>query len=305
MRLQDLTSGPAATRAGLLIGRCLPHPVGRALASFIATVIAGLKPEMYWTVCANLSHIAGPEVSASTLHHMTRRVFRCAVQCHYDFFHAVGWPLKRLIRLIQIPEEFFDHIAASASRGQGLLILMTHHSNFDLAALMIGARGVPVQVLTLPDPGPGFKLMNELRSTGGMRLTPISPETLRAAVHRLAAGGAVITGIDRPMSGDRQMVEFFGQPAELPVGPVRLALIAKAAVLMVSCYYGTDGAYHLKLSGPFEMLHTGDRKRAVEVNTARVIATLEEHVRAYPDQWLMFHPVWPAGSVPGSHAQKA
>jgi len=262
-------------------------------------MLAGLKPEIYWTVRSNLGRIMGPEADEATLHGMARRVFRCAGQCYYDFFHAVGRPLERLTRLMQVPEEFFDHMAASSARGQGLLILATHHSNFDLTALVIGARGVPVQVLSLADPGPGFQLMNNLRSTGGMKLTPISPETLREAVRRLAAGGTVITGIDRPVPGDRHLVEFFGQPAELPVGPVRLALMANATVLMASCTYGADGAYHLKLGGPLEMRRTGDRQRDIEVNMERVVAILEEHVRAYPEQWLMFHPVWPDGPVPG------
>jgi len=40
------------------------------------------------------------------------------------------------------------------------------------------------------------------------------------------------------------------------------------------------------------MTRTGDRQRDVLINTRRLAVVLEEHVRAHPDQWMMFHPVW-------------
>jgi KDO2-lipid IV(A) lauroyltransferase len=166
-------------------------------------------------------------------------------------------------------------------------------SNFDLLGLSMGVQGLPIQVLSLANPQAGFHLLNYLRATAGFEVTPITPESLRAAIRRLKSGGIVLTGVDRPIPEDRELVEFFGRPAYLPVGPVRLALMTGALVIMASCYYEPDEGYGLKVTGPLEMIRTGDRKRDLMTNVRRVVDILEQHVRARPEQWMMFHPVWP------------
>jgi lauroyl/myristoyl acyltransferase len=293
MRLQDFTSSQPAIGSAIWLSRHLPRRIGLTLASLVATLMTWLKPELYWTVHHNLRCVMGPHLGQRDLQRLVWCVFRCAAQSYYDFFHNVSRPLEALTRVMRIPDEFFDLLAAARQRRRGLVVLATHHANFDLAGLVIAARGIPVQVLSLADPGPGFRILNQLRTTGSMYVTPISAESLRTAVRNLASGGTVITGIDRPVPGDRQLVEFFGRPAYLPAGPIRLALMADVPVLLASCYAGEDGIYHLKVSGPLDLVRTGNRQEDVLMNFRRVIQVLEEHVRAFPEQWLMFHRVWP------------
>ncbi len=302
MRLQELTSSQPATATAAWLARRLPRWAGRAVATLVANLVVWLKPDLYWTVRHNLRCVVGPGVVERRLHGLVRSVFRCAALCYYDFFHNVRRPVAALAGLMDVPDEFLGLLEAAWRQGRGLLVLATHHANFDLAGLVIAAHGIPVQVLSLPDPGAGFRLLNRLRTTGSMSVTPISPDSLRTAVRNLRSGATVITGIDRPTPGDGPPVEFFGRPAYLPAGPVRLALLADVPVVVASCYAGRDGAYHLKISGPLELVRTGDRQQDVEGNFQRVIALLEAHVRAFPDQWLMFHRVWPddpaGGDVP-------
>ena len=50
----------------------------------------------------------------------------------------------------------------------------------------------------------------------------------------------------------------------------------------------------LRWMGRFlDLVRTGNRQQDVLVNFRRVIQALEEHIRASPEQWLMFHRVWP------------
>ena len=183
-------------------------------------------------------------------------------------------------------------------------MLASHMSNFDLLALSLGARDLPIQMLSLADPQAGFHLLNYLRATGGFEVTPITPESLRAAIRRLKSGGIVLSGMDRPIPADSELglssrrrietlVEFFGRPAYLPVGPARLALMTGALVIMASCYYEPDKGYGLEVTEPLEMIRTGDRRRDIMTNVRRLADILEQHVRARPEQWMMFHPVWP------------
>ncbi len=299
MRLQDVTSSGPVTRLGLFVGQYMPRWVGYGLARVAANLIASRKPEVYWTVRANLRHVVGPGVDDRALHQIVRHVFFHAGQTYYDFFRAVGQPPEAILEAIHIPISFIEQIRSGMARGQGVLLLGAHMSNFDLAILGLNACGLPVQALSLTDPGPGFRLLNRLRAAGSIEVTPITPESLRAAVRRLAGGGLVMTGVDRPVPDgpsvrrDQNMVEFFGQPSYLTLGPVRLALMAGAVVFVGICRYDSNKGYALDINGPIEMIRTDDRRRDVHVNARRVFAILEGYVRAHPEQWMMFHPVWP------------
>lgn len=297
MRFQDFISSKPMTQLGIALGRHMPRRMGYGLARIAAGVIAGRKPEVYWTVRANLRQILGPEADDATLHRMTRQVFFHAGQTYYDFFHAIGQPKEVLAEAVPIPDEILAFARSETARGQGVLVLAAHMSNFDLLGLSMGARDLPIQMLSLADPQAGFHLLNYLRATAGFEVTPITPQSLRAAIRRLKSGGIVLTGVDRPIPEDRELVEFFGRPAYLPVGPVRLALMTGALVIMASCYYEPDKGYGLEVTEPLEMIRTGDRRRDLMTNVRRVADILEQHVRARPEQWMMFHPFWPEQGI--------
>jgi lauroyl/myristoyl acyltransferase len=47
-----------------------------------------------------------------------------------------------------------------------------------------------------------------------------------------------------------------------------------------------------------EMIRTGNREEEVRLNMRRVLDTLEQLIRRWPEQWQMFVPVWP-DLIPG------
>ncbi len=160
MRFQDLTSSKPVTRIGIFIGQHMPRQVGYGLAKVISGIIARQQPQIYWTVRANLHQILGPQADDVTLHEMTRQVFFHAGQTYYDFFHAIDQPPEVLVEAVRIPEALIAQIRSETARGQGVLLLSTHMSNFDLAGLSMGARGLPIQMLSLANPEAGFHILN-------------------------------------------------------------------------------------------------------------------------------------------------
>jgi lauroyl/myristoyl acyltransferase len=293
MRLQDLTSSKPATQLALFLSRRTPPRIGYGIARLAANIMARQKPEIYWTVRSNLRQIVGSGVEDGALHEKTRQVFAHAGQTYYDFFRAVGQPPSVLAKAVRIPETIIECMRSAMARGQGVLLLGIHLSNFDLGILAVGAQGLPIQALSLADPGAGFRVMNRLRASADFELTPITPESLRAAIRRLKNGGIVVTGVDRPIPQDRELIEFFGRPAYLPVGPTRLALMTGAVVLVGGCSYDPEEGYRLEYTGPVEMVRTGDRRQDILINARKIAIIVEKHIRARPEQWLMFHPFWP------------
>jgi len=293
MQVQDFISSGPVTRLGLLLGRYLPRRAGYGLARTVADVIAWRKPRIYRTVRVNLCHILGPRVDGRELHRTARQVFFHAGKTYYDFFHSISRPPEVLAEAVRVPRSLLERIELEMISGRGTLLLVTHMSNFDLAGLAVGAHGLPIQVLSLANPGAGFRVLNCLRATQGFEITPITHQSLRTAIRRLKSGGVVVTGVDRPVPQDQALVEFFGRPAYLPLGPARMALRSGAAVIVGSCCYDAHQGYVLEFEGPLEVVRTGDRREDILDNTRRWAAIVEEYVRAHPEQWMMFHRVWP------------
>lgn len=292
--LQRFLSSRLVTGLGMFLSRNIPPFIGYAIAGLIAGLINWLKPQVYWIAHANLRQVVGAEVGEKELHRLTRQVFRNNARNNYDLWHLVGRGPEAIRAAVHIPPEAWESIGQILQRGQGVIIVGTHTGNFDLGILALAAHGHEVQILGLAvPPGGGFNLMDELRERTGARLTSIGVQGLREALKRLRAGGLVLTGVDRPVGDEEPTVEFFGRPAPLPTGHVRLALKADAAILVAGPYRDPRRDNVIRLSPPLEMRRTGDPEEDVRVNLRRVTAWLEKFIRDKPEQWAMFLPVWP------------
>jgi lauroyl/myristoyl acyltransferase len=291
--LQRVLSSRAVTGGGMLLSRYTPPPVGHAVARVIAESINLLKPLVYRALYSNLRHVLGPDADPPAVHRVTRRAVRNNARNIYDLWHALAQGLESVVDTVHIPPETVSIYQQALDRGRGLIIAGVHTGNFDLGILALAARGADLQVLGLAEPPTGgFELMDQMRSEAGVHLTSISPTSLREAIRRLRSGGVILTGVDRPVGQEKQL-RFFGATAMLPTGHVRLALKTDAAISVASAYYDPLKGHVARLAPLLEMVRTGDRAEDLRVNLRRVAAQMEEFIRARPDQWTMFLPVWP------------
>jgi KDO2-lipid IV(A) lauroyltransferase len=292
--LQRFLGSGLVTGAGMWLSKYAPPFLGYGVADLISGLINRLKPEIYWVVHANLRQVLGPQVNEKKLHQTVRQVFHHNARNNYDFWHLVGQGQKAIRAATHVPPDAWDYIEQAQKRGKGLILAGVHTGNFNLFLLTMAARGLEVRVLglTIP-PGGGFVLMDRMRVQAGLHLTSINIPALRQAIRRLRNGGIVTTGVDRPVDDTGERVEFFGRPAALPTGHVRLALKTGAVILVGSPYRDPQKGNTVRFAPPLEMVRTGDPDEELRVNLRRVTAQLEEFIRARPEQWAMFLPVWP------------
>jgi lauroyl/myristoyl acyltransferase len=293
MSFQEFINSQAVVRLGALIGQRAPRWVGYGVARCMATFLALRRPALYWIVRSNLARVLGPSADHRALHRAVYEVFCSAGQAYYDLFRAVGQPASAYGDLVHISEGSLARITSQQALGRGVLLVGPHVSNFNLAILAIAARGLSIQVLSLSNPGAGHRITNRLMARPGVEVTPVSAGSLRAAVRRLGAGGLVFTGADLPTTEGGELVEFFGRPAYLPVGPARLGLLAQVPVVVGGCFWDRRRGYEMDIGEPVPMQHTGNRRADVLALARRIAGAMELHVRAHPTQWLMFQRVWP------------
>ncbi len=292
MDLRDFFRNQKVIETALTLAQTLPRPLGYGLATIGANTIARRKPAMYWRARANMAHVLGPDIDETTLHETTRKMFINAGKYYYDHYRAVRRSSKSIRRMVAVPQAFLDTVAKAQAEGRGVLLIGTHISNFDLGAMAVAAYGMRIQALSLADPPPGFKLLNQLRIEAGFEVTPIAPDTLRQAIHRLKEGGIVATAIDWPQDDDDHLTNVFGKPARVPLGPARLAMMTGAATIMLRFFSNPKTGYGMEHTEPMDMAETGNRKEDVQANTRRMVKILEEYILKAPEQWMMFHPFW-------------
>jgi KDO2-lipid IV(A) lauroyltransferase len=292
--VQRVLSSRPVTGLGMFVARHAPPLVGRTIARVIAGLINWLKPDVYWMVYANLHPVLGPEVGKRAMHRTVRQVFRNTARNNYELWHMVGQGPQALDAAVHISDEVWERLDEVKQRGHGAIIGGVHTGNFDAGLLALATKGQDTQVLGLAaPPAGGFDLMDHMRTSMGVHVTNIGIPALREAIRRLRAGGIVLTGVDRPVSDEEHWTEFFGQPAPLPTGHVRLALKTDAVVFVAGAQRDAQGINVFGISPPLEMVRTGDADEDLRVNMRRVAAWLEKFIRIRPGHWGMFVPVWP------------
>lgn len=292
MDFQKLARSRLGIGLALLIGRLIPIEAANRLGQYIADrLVKNRDSDLIKAIRLNQWIVHHQSLSTEELDHATHMVLRHAARCAVDMYHHLSNP-KGIHRLLEFNPEIETIISRSKDDSGPALLIGPHISNFDLALIAWGLKGMRVQVLSYSDPTSGYDWQNRLRIGSGLEVTPISSHALRKAIRRLRNGGYVMTGVDRPVPGVVESIQFFKHPALLPDGYVRLALNADAPIQVVYTYMRDDGKYYADVTDPIEIQH-GGRKERVQAYARAVLDVLESLIRERPHQWLMYYPVWP------------
>ena len=291
MKAQDIMGSPAGILLGMGISLVIPAPLGYGIARCVARIMRWRRNHLFTTVRKNLERVVGPNIDAETLDRMAENVIYHAGCCYYDMFRFTRGHLRRG-KALQVDQATWDYLESLLSDDRGTIMVGAHISNFDLAAQWIATHGYEIQALSLATPDSGDRMVNRLRKFRGIVVTPVSYTALRQAVRRLRNGGVVITGIDRLVSSQAPLLTFFGEPARLPTGHVRLAMQTRAHLVVAYCSLEGRGRYRLHILPEVQLERTGDRERDIVNNAQRVLEQIEQTIRSVPDQWIMFVPVW-------------
>lgn len=296
MNLQRFFASKIGITLAIWLGKHLSSSQGYLLAKIVATLLAKRRhTQLIRAIRGNQSVVRGLSFDSPLLDDAVRNVLHNAGRGYYDLYHTLSQPPEALDALVQFTPELAPILLKAQQKKRGLVIAMAHTSNFDLAAAAFARSGFPIQMLTHPNPTGGYELQNQLRSNDGYIVTPATTSAIKMALRRLREGGIVVTGIDRPLptTEKAKALSFFGQPAPLPTGHIRLALASNAQLLLLCTEQSASGTYNVHVTPPMELIRTGNRRKDVSLNAERLLALAEQRISARPDEWMMFFPVWP------------
>jgi lauroyl/myristoyl acyltransferase len=292
MDFQSIINSRFSIGIAMLISRSLPYRFGYWLADRVADQIASRKDsKMVQVLRANLWVVSQYRSNALELDKLARQVFRSTAHCLFDFYRTLGRP-NQILKMVEFSPEARDCFER-INKNKPTVYVSAHISNFDLVGQALALSGFRFQILSIPQPGGGYKWQNEMRAKVGMEITPTSVESLRKARIRLRQGGSVLTGLDRPLPDSKYKPRFFGRPSPVPVAYIRLALEENAPVVVVAPYTKPDGSYILESSAPIEMKPDTSLQVELIQNAEAVLAEAEKMIAKATHQWSMFYPVWP------------
>jgi phosphatidylinositol dimannoside acyltransferase len=285
----------AAYRAGAFVGRVLPVPVASAIARgtqpLLASVYRG-RGGMTTMARSHLRHVYGSEVSDDELERRVRRLTDSYARYYMELFLLPSMSPERIDGSIVF--EGVEHVHEAREKGNGVVIVMPHTGNWDLAGAWLARRVPCTAVVERLEPPELYEWFNRVRHRLGFDTVALGPQAGPALVRALRANRIVGLLCDRDVGGTGVEVEFFGERTKLPGGPATLALRSGAAILPSAAYFD-DEVGHLGVIGPpVPVERTGRLRDDVVRITQTVTDELEKLIVRAPLQWHNFQPTWPS-----------
>ena len=292
-------------RLTIFLTRPLPLWLGYRVAAAVAGVCYHFFHRQRRALNENLAWVLGTtdrrEVDA-----VARRAFRNFGKFVIDFIHFPRMTQEEVRQRLVFSQ--WTELDEAASSGRGVLIVTIHLGVWDLGAAALAAYAYPINAIA---DSFGYPKMNDLvhgsRERLGMKVIPVDrvgPGVFRA----LKRGEILAMLIDTPLPGQAITVDFFGAPAEVSSVPARVALRTGAWVVPAVVLRGPERDTIIRpvldtQSARYEP--TGDEEQDVRALTSLIMRALEGAVREHPEQWYIFHPMWPGVQQAGKEGALA
>ena len=293
MESQTVLNNTTGLKQLIWLVQTLPPRAAYPLIEILASLNLSLRANHPWVkaMFANQWVLHEGHISPKELRRLVRKTFANRLRSQYDFYHNLNRPQKRLEFITFNPQAqaLIERVRASKS---GVVLVGPHLGNFDLMGWALAQHLPNMQVISIANPTGSYQFENEMRRKSGLNITPASFDALLQASKRLKTGGVVITANDRPVEDFKCALSFCGKPARLPTTHVRLALRAQVPIVVVAALRQAD-QYFLEASDPIWPVPDQNHDWEIIANAERVLETTADFIRKAPDQWCMYHPIWP------------
>ena len=177
-----------------------------------------------------------------------------------------------------------DNLRAAQALGKGVILVSAHFTTLEICVRLL-CRDVEINGMYRPHDSDALEwAVKKARARYTKQM--FSRDELRSALRCLKQGGVLWFAPDQETRrGESVFVPFFGQPASSLTSTHQMARLSGAAVLPFFHQRNTDGSYSLEILPALENFPGED----ATVDTARIMATMEQLIRRAPEQYLWVH----------------
>lgn len=275
--------------AGVLVPK-IPPAWGYRLCHWLAGILYQFNHPYRANVRLNLRRILGPQPDQTEINRRARATFDYILYNYFDLFRLPSLDRQAAKQLVSVAG--WEHVEAALAHGRGVVMTSAHLGNIEVVLYAMLLRGlsitIPVERLEPPEL---FTYVSALRMSQGLKLVPVDGPLLDL-IRTLRKGGVAGLAGDRDITGTGRILNFFGHPAHLPDGHVRLALKTGAPLVIGFSRRNPDHTYHAYFLPPFYPPPAGDEEERVMAGMKFVMAEMEKAISQYPEQWTVTVSIW-------------
>jgi lauroyl/myristoyl acyltransferase len=274
-------------RLGEAIAVRLPMRWAYRLAEVIAWLYWIFHRRSRAMLLINLRHVLGSQASEATVRRTARRGFDHFAYGVVDFFRQprlLGGELADLIVSVR-GESYLQEAKAS---GRGGILMIAHMGPWEAGGAWIGTRGISFTGVALSHDGRIEDFFLSRRERSGYRTVPLG-RGARGLLRALQRGEMIVVAADRNLNEFGREVLFFGQPARMPDGHVRIALRTGVPILPAFLVRREDMGVEIMFEPPIVL---DPEKDDVDSGMRRCLDLLERYIWRWPEQWMAFSPIW-------------
>ena len=270
----------------LALPRALLPPLGRAMGVFFWLV---LRPAQ--KIAATQLRMVHPCWSDPRCQREARQVFAGLGECLTDAVALLD-PREAAERTLDLDDASAAVLDQALAERRGVVYMTCHLGPWERMAALLAARGYPISTVARESYDPRYHALfyERLRDRRGVR--PIYRGLAGAPfaiVRALRQGRVVGFLMDLPGRIDTIDVTLLGRPAQLPIGPLRIALRTRAPVVVGS---PAPGNGHRRMV-TVQRVITADLARDDELQLAQRIAdALSARIGALSTHWPWMHPTF-------------
>ncbi|PIQ90333.1 MAG: hypothetical protein COV71_05015 [Candidatus Omnitrophica bacterium CG11_big_fil_rev_8_21_14_0_20_41_12] len=278
-------------KISLWIARIFPLRFLKWIGRSFACISYLIFKDARMNVMNNLSHIF---IDPIMVRNNSKKVFINYGLFLADWAKLIAMDAKEIFSKFSIIEgsEIF---AEAQKNGKGIILLAAHLGNWELGGLFFGTSKIPINIITAKDEVSEIaNIRAAVRGLHNVKTITIEddPFYFIDIVNALRRNEIVAMLIDRYERDNGVLIDFFGEPAYFPPGPVLLARSTGCVVLPAFTVMDKDGNYKTAVGSIIKMEFSDDKEKDINVNLNKIVKVFERYIQKYPDQWYNFTPIW-------------
>jgi lauroyl/myristoyl acyltransferase len=276
--------------AGVL-ARLLPPRIVYWAAGWAGGLACRLAPRLRRTMADNMRHVLGPDATEAQVQAHVRGICTNMLKNYYDLLRVDRLATDKIQKLVQVVGG--EHLLDALARGRGAILVVPHLGNLDAIMHIPPVYGLKITgVVEHGKPERLYRYFLEQRTSHGLQLIP-SDGPMIGLIRVLKRGEIVGLSCDRALIDTGYRVRFFGAPALLPDGAVRLALRTGTPLLGAFAERLPDNTFRVTVEPVLDPPHKSERDVDVTAGMEQVVAIMEHHISRHPEQWTLSVPIWP------------
>jgi KDO2-lipid IV(A) lauroyltransferase len=239
----------------------------------------------------HLTMVYGKERDQQEIYQMAKTVFFNLGRNMADAFRIPCYNSQNIDRYVRA--KGLEKLDRALQKGKGVIALAGHVGNWELMGGYLVMKGYTVNVVGAPiyDSRLDDLVVNN-RLQSGMKYIARGSATreIIRALRRNEIVGLLIDQDTRHVDG--VFVDFFGEKAYTPVGPVILAMKTQAAIVPMAVHIQKDNSHLVEIDEELDLIFTDDENYSRIHNTQICSDAIEKFIRKYPTQWVWMHQRW-------------